>query len=149
MTRWYRDFLAKRVKCFPPAVTNKWRPADTECKARQSESFHTPYLKYQSLQCRWISYKEIEREKKEYYRTKSGLRRRHWKSPKEINTETLKKKNGSPFLCDLGEKTSTSFPHLLLEEELPREANFPCLTCQEDTIPTLSADRHVTRFTAV
>jgi len=27
MARWYRD-LAQRVKCFPPAVTNKWRPAD-------------------------------------------------------------------------------------------------------------------------
>lgn len=67
------------------------------------------------------------------------MQRRDGKSQKEI-TETVKK-NRSSFLCDLGEKTSTSFPHLLLERELQREANFPCLTWQEDIIPTLFADQ--------
>lgn len=38
-----------------------------------------------------IPYTETEREKKENWRTGSGMQRRDWKSPKEINTERKKK----------------------------------------------------------
>ncbi len=127
MTGWCRDLLAKKAKCFPPAVTNKWRPADRECEAVWELSHTLSKVAKPSAPCQYPTKRVNEKRKK------NGSDMRHWRSPKEINTET--RENRSLFFCDLGAKTSTSFPHLLLEKELRREANFPCPTWQEDIIP--------------